>query len=117
MLIHKMPLYDTMVGVWHAVSATWIIGPIFPETLNSHVTHIELLDQFFPRPQIHVTHILMLFLKSYLSARELSSARWCKQFCMLFKDSFWDRIISREMWPPHSPKLDFYNRFFTCWAH
>jgi hypothetical protein len=28
-LIHKMPLHDTMVGVWHAVSVTGIIGPIF----------------------------------------------------------------------------------------
>jgi len=31
-----------MVGVWCATSATGIIGPVFPETTNSH-TYVQII--------------------------------------------------------------------------
>jgi hypothetical protein len=34
-LIHKVPLHQAKMGVWCAVNAKWIIGPIFfPETVQ-----------------------------------------------------------------------------------
>ena len=46
-LIHEVPLYQVMVGVWCAMSATKIIGLIVSENKNSQYCVTENLVPFF----------------------------------------------------------------------
>jgi hypothetical protein len=103
--IHEVPLHDVKIGVWCAISAHRIIGPVFfQETINSEryvrliltpffreLTEEEKTDGYFVQDNA-TTH----------TANHLMKER---------NQVFGDRVASRELWPPRSPGLhpcDFY---------
>jgi hypothetical protein len=47
-VLHQRPLHDIKVGVWRAVSARRVIGPIFlGDTVNSNRYVSDILEPFF----------------------------------------------------------------------
>ena len=105
MLIQEVPLHGVQVGVWCAMSATRIIGPIFfSETLNSHRYVTQILTPFFERLSDY-ERTYAFFQQDNASSRTANNSVRCLQ------SVFGDRIISRGLWPPYSPDLnpcDFY---------
>jgi hypothetical protein len=45
--IQVVLLFDCKVGIWCAVSATRIIGPIFLDAVNSERYHSQIIEPFF----------------------------------------------------------------------
>jgi hypothetical protein len=95
--VQEFPLHDEKIGVWCAISARRIIGPIFyDDTFNSarymnnvqspvftKLTEEERLYGVFQQDSA-TAHMLYISLE----------ALW---------EVFSDRIISRGLWPPHFP--------------
>lgn len=105
---HEKPLHDVKVGVWCAVSAKKIIGPIFfNETINSERYIQQILEPFFlelsPNEKFH----------GYFQ-QDGATAHTANATINRITEVFEDRIISRNCpvpWPARSPDLnpcDFY---------
>jgi inhibitor of nuclear factor kappa-B kinase subunit alpha len=103
--VHQIPLHDIKIGVWCAVSARRIIGPIFyHETVNSdrYVRHI--LEPFFEQ----LTDDERQY--GYFQ-QDNATAHTARNSISALQEVFDDRIISTGLWPPRSPDLsvcDFY---------
>lgn len=97
-VIHETPLYDEKVGVWCAVSASRIVGPIFFDTtVNTEVytgifnTFVEQLDD------IELT-------QGYFQ-QDGATCHTSNKSMEHVTSFFADRIITKDLWPPRSPDL------------
>ncbi|KAJ4433388.1 hypothetical protein ANN_15647 [Periplaneta americana] len=106
-LLHESPLalHDSKVGVWCAINAKRIIGPIFfHETLNADRYQALILDQFFPQ-LTEEERRYGVFQQDRTTAHTSSSS------LRAITDIFEGRVISEGLWPARSPDLtpcDFY---------
>jgi hypothetical protein len=94
--IHKVLLHPVKVGVWCAVSARRIVGPVFfHETINCERYVQIILRQFFP----NLTEEERL-----CKTRQLPTPHVC--LCKALSEVFRDRIIGSDIWPARSPDLN-----------
>lgn len=104
-LIHEIPLHDAKVGVWCAITAQRIIGPIFfNETVNSERYRANILAPFFQLLSHYERE------NGYFQ-QDSATAHTAHNSLNDIKEVFEDRIISQGLWPPRSPDLtvcDFY---------
>ena len=103
--IQEIPHYDRKVGVWCAVSARCIIGPIFyKQTVNTERYQNYILTPFF--------HELTEEEKSYRwFQQDSATAHTAEESMNKIREVFEDRVISAGVWPSRSPDLtvcDFY---------
>jgi hypothetical protein len=103
--VHEVPLHDLKVGVWCAISARRIIGPVFfHETINSERYVRLILSPFFDQ--------LTDEEKSYGHfMQDNATAHTANNSMVALDEVFGERVISRGLWPPRSPDLnpcDFY---------
>ena len=98
-IIHEVPLHDAKIGVWCAVSAKRIIGPIFFEdTINSERYRTQILAPFF--------QLLSDNERQYgYFQQDSATAHTAADSLDAIREVFDDRIISRGLWPSRSPDL------------
>jgi hypothetical protein len=97
--IHKLPFHDERIGVWCAISAYRIIGPIFyDDTVNAARYVNNILSPFFAK----LTEEKRLY-----SVLQLDSATANMAYASLeaLRKVFGDHIISHGLWPPRAPDL------------
>lgn len=103
--VHEVPLHDQKIGVWCAVSAYRIIGPIFfDSTINSQRYRDGILTPFFEQ----LTDIKC---QSGIFQQDSATAHTADDSLNFIQEIFEDRVISKGLWPPRSPDLtvcDFY---------
>jgi hypothetical protein len=94
----ETPLHPQKVGVWCAISAERVIGPIFFErTVNSDVykdifmTYLEQLDD-------------TALTKGYFQ-QDGATCHTSSDSMALINSFFMGRVISKKLWPPRSPDL------------
>ena len=97
--LKKIPHNDQKVGVWCAVSARRIIGPIFYEqTVNAERHRNDILTPFF--------YELTEKEKSYgWFQQDSATEHTAEKFMNKIKEVFEDRVFSPGVWPSHSPNL------------
>jgi hypothetical protein len=101
--LHQVPLHNQKIGVWCAVSASRIIGPIFFDTTVNTGTYLQIFENFYSqlteneRQQCFFQHATC-----HTSHHSLTR---------IHETSTEERTVSKGLWPPHSPDLsscDFY---------
>jgi hypothetical protein len=98
-LIHELPLRDENVGVWCAVSAHRVIGPIFYDYTVTAVRYAKnTLRPFFAE----LTQEERLY---GVFQQDSSTAQTTHVSLETLREVFDDRVISRGLWPPRSPGL------------
>jgi hypothetical protein len=99
-VLHQSPLLDIKVGVWYAVSARRVIGPIFFEdTVNSDRYVSDILEPFFQELTDEETRY------GYFQ-QDSTTALTARNSMQRLRDAFDDeQIISQGLWPPRSPNL------------
>ena len=104
-LIHEVPLHDQKIGVWCAVTAERIIGPIFfDDTINSDRYRRNILEPFFQ--QLTDDELRYAYFQ-----QDSATAHTAHNSLQDIEAVFDDRVISKGLWPPRSPDLtlcDFY---------
>lgn len=104
-LIHEVPLHDQKIGVWCAVLASRVIGPIFFDTTVNTDVYLTILDDF--AQQLTEEEREYCFFQqdgATCHTSERSLARVHELFTA-------ERTVSKDLWPPRSPDLstcDFY---------
>jgi len=98
--LHETPLHDLKVGVWCALSANRIIGPIFFNwTINSQRYVDTILQPFFQQlteqERMH----------SYFQ-QDNATAHTSNLALATINQVFQDRVINRNLWPANSPDLN-----------
>jgi hypothetical protein len=100
-----IPLHDIKIGVWCAVSARRIIGPIFyHEIVNSDWYVRNILKPCFEQLTDDGRQC------GYFQ-QDNATAHTARNSVSALQEVFDDRIISTRLWPPRSPDLsvcDFY---------
>jgi hypothetical protein len=90
MLIHDMPLHDVKIGVWCAMSATTITGPLF-HTINIHRYVFDCLSDYD---------------RTFSFFQEQSQTyRTAKNTALRLK-CFWWQNDTKGFWPPHSSEMN-----------
>jgi hypothetical protein len=99
-LTHEILLYQVKVGVWCAVSARRIVGPVF---LNERIHSRAFLFRVNRRRKI-----------VWLVSARLSYCPHCTCCISMqaLSSAFGDRIISCGIWPARSPDLNPCDFFF-----
>jgi inhibitor of nuclear factor kappa-B kinase subunit alpha len=101
----EVPLHDQKIGVWCAISAARIVGPIFfEETINSERYVSDILQPFFES----ITEEEKTY--GYFM-QDGATAHIATYSIHVLNKVFEDRLISRGLWPARSPDLnpcDFY---------
>jgi hypothetical protein len=93
-------LHPLKVGVWCAVSARRIVGPVFfNETINCERYVQVILGQFFPE----LTEEERLY---GWFQQDSGSTHTARISMLALPDVFGDRIISSGIWPARSPDLN-----------
>jgi hypothetical protein len=101
-------LYPVQVGVWCAVSARRIAGPVFfNKTINFERYVQVILGQFFS--QLTEGERLYGWLQ-----QDSATAQTARLSVQALFNVFGDRNISRGIWPARSPYLNPYNFFLWC---
>jgi hypothetical protein len=100
-----VPLHDQKIGVWCAITASRIVGPIFfYNTINSELYVIEILRPFFHSiTEEEETHGYVM--------QDGATAHTVTYSTHVLNEVFENRLISRGLWPARSPDLnpcDFY---------
>ena len=98
-IVNERPLHDQKVGVWCAVNADRIIGPIFfEETINGQRYRDVIIRPFLEYLcDIECT-------KAYFQ-QDSATAHTADLSLQLIREIFEDRVISKGLWPPRSPDL------------
>jgi len=105
--IHEVPLHDSKIYVWCAISRRRIIGPIFfQETVNSQPYTKLILEEFIIC--VMMTWQYVIFNKTEQLLTHI------KRNNVLFVLMLDDRLISKRVWPPRSPDLSPCN--FYLWG-
>jgi hypothetical protein len=109
-VLHQRPLHDIKVGVWCAVSAWRVIGPIFFEdAVNSDRYVSDILEPFFQELTEKDTRY------GYFQ-QDSATAHTARNSMQRLWDVFDDeQIISQGLWPPHSPDLSICD--FHLWGN
>jgi hypothetical protein len=101
-VLHQRPLHDIKVGVWRAVTARRVIGPIFFEdTVNSDRYVSDILEPFFQELTEETRYGCF--------QQDSTTAHNSMQRLRDVFDN--EQIISQGLWPPCSPDhsiCDFY---------
>jgi hypothetical protein len=100
-----VPLHDQKTGVWCAITASRIVGPIFFENIiNSERYVTDILRPFFESIKDEE--------KTYdCFIQDGATAHTADYSINVLNEVFEDRLISRGLWPARSPDLnpcDFY---------
>jgi hypothetical protein len=105
-LTHEVLLHLVQVGVWCAVSARRVVGPVFSnETINCKKYVWVILEQF--SPELTEEEELYGFFQ-----QDLATAHTACIFMQSLSYVFEDRIISSGIWPAFSPDLNPCDFFF-----
>jgi hypothetical protein len=101
----EVPLHDQKIGVWCAITASRIVGPIVSENIiNSERYASDILRPFFGSITEKV--------KTYgYSMQDGSTAHTVTYSMNVLNEVFENRLINRGLWPARSPDLnpcDFY---------
>jgi hypothetical protein len=105
-LTHEVLLPPVKVGVWYAVSARMIVGPMFfNETFNCKRYIQVIFGQFFPE----LTEEGRLY---GWFQQDLATAYTARMSMQALANVFGDRIISSGIWPARSPDLNPCDFFF-----
>jgi hypothetical protein len=103
--IHELPLHDEKIGVWCAMSAHTVIGPIFYDHTFNAVRYVNnILCPFFAK----VTDEESLY---GVFQQDSATAHMAYVSLEALREVFDDHVISRGLWPPCSLDLtpcDFY---------
>ena len=98
-VIHEGQRNEQKVGVWCAISASRIVGPIFYEgTINSERYIAQILRPFFSE----LTEEEKTF---GFFQQDGATAHTANDSMNVLQSVFEDRIISRGLWPARSPDL------------
>jgi hypothetical protein len=105
-LTHKVLLLPVKVGVWCAVSARRIVGPVFfNETINCERYVQVILRQFFPELK-EKERICGWF------RQDSATSHTARMSMQALSNVFGGRIISSGIWPARSLDLNPCNFFF-----
>jgi hypothetical protein len=97
--VHHIPLNDIKIGLWCAVRARQITGPIFyHETVNSDRYVRNILVPFFEQ----LTDDERQY--GYFQ-HDNATAHAARNSMSALQEMFEDKIISTRLWPPRSPDL------------
>jgi hypothetical protein len=101
----EVPLHDQKIGVWCAITASRIVGPIFFEnTINSERYVTDILGPFFDSiTEEKKRHGYFM--------QDGATAHTATYSINALNEMFENRLISRGLWPSVSPDLslcDFY---------
>lgn len=104
-IVHEMPLHDLKIGVWCAVNAYRIIGPIFfANTVNGQRYRNTIIKPF-------LEYLCDIECTQAYFQQDSATAHTADLSLQLIEEIFEDRVISKGLWPPRSPDLtvcDFY---------
>jgi hypothetical protein len=92
------------VGVWCAVIARRIVGPVFNETINCERSVQVILGKFFS--ELTEERLYGWF------QQDPATAHTAHMSVQALSDVFGERIISSDIWTERSPDLSPYNFFF-----
>lgn len=97
-IIHEAPLHPEKVGVWCAVSATRIVGPIFYDTKVNTAVYGRIFNTFVEQlDDIELT-------EGYFQ-QDGATCHTSGDSMKLIASFFGDRLVSKNLWPPRSPDL------------
>jgi hypothetical protein len=99
-LTHEAPFHPVKVGVWCAISAGRIVGPVFfNETINCE-TYVQVILRQFLSGLTEEERLYGWFQQDSATAHTA-----CMSLHTL-SDVFGDRIISSDIWPVRSSNLN-----------
>jgi predicted transcriptional regulator len=103
--LHQVPLHDQKIGVWCAVSASRIIGPIFFDTTVNTDVYFQIFENFYY--QLTENERQQCF-----SQKDGATCHTSHHSLTRIHETFTEkRTVSKGLWPPRSPDLsscDFY---------
>jgi hypothetical protein len=96
-LIYKLPLHDEKVGVWHAISACRITGPVFyDDTVNAARYVNNTLSSYFAK-LTEEERLYCFFQQDSITAHVAYTSLEAQ------REVFGDHIITHGLWPSCSP--------------
>jgi hypothetical protein len=97
--LHQVPLRDQKVGVWFAVSASRIIGPIFFDTTVNTDVYLQIFKTFYSK--LTKNKRQQCFLLQYGATCHTSH----HSLTSIHETFTEERAVSKGLWPPRSPDL------------
>lgn len=104
-LLFEQPLHDQKIGVWCAMTAKRIVGPIFFDTTVNTDVYLTFLEELYS--QLTEEENNYCFFQQD-GATCHTSERSLARIHQMFTE---ERTVSKNLWPPRSPDLstcDFY---------
>ena len=96
--INEEPLHSEKIGVWCGMSRRHIIGPIFFEGTIKTATYMEIFNTFVN--QLDDKELSIGYFQQDGATSHTSHASMAE-----IPSFFCDRVISKGLWPQHSPDL------------
>jgi len=96
--IHEEPLHSEKIGVWCGMSRRRIIGPIFFDAIITTAAYMEIINTFVN--QMDNEELSIGYFQQDGATSHTSHASMAE-----IQSFFGDRVISKGLWPPHSPDL------------
>jgi DNA-directed RNA polymerase subunit F len=97
----EVPLQDSKIHVWCAISANRIFGPYyFEETVNKD-RYLDMLQTFFWPKMLNTADRHKYFFQQDGAAAH--TANIVQAWCSL---KFGEKFLDKKMWPPRSPDLN-----------
>jgi len=97
-MIHEVPPHSTKIGVWCGMSRRRIIGPIFFNATITTAAYMEILNAFVN--QLDDEELSTGYFQQDGATSHTSHASMAE-----IQSFFGDHVISKVLWPPHSPEL------------
>ncbi|KAJ4437880.1 hypothetical protein ANN_13819 [Periplaneta americana] len=97
-VIHEAPMHPVKIGVWCAISAQRIVGPIFfNQTVNTADYRLIFMEFVEQLDDVELS-------QGYFQQDD-ATCHTSNESMELIASFFDNRIISRNLWPPKSPDL------------